>query len=426
MNLQRLRNDVEPEDAASFDSSTERLIIAIPNHVSARLSELDMRMVRSIPQGGNWKDIPIDIPSKRLEQIRESFRRGEGSRSTYYGRLRQDQPSYTISTYFSRPGNGCHIHYQQDRVLSQREAARLQSFPDAFHFFGSQSAVNTQIGNAVPPLLAYQIAQTLGAPGVFVDLFSGAGGMGLGFKWAGWEPVVANDIQGTYLKTYADNVHENIVVGSISDRSTFAELVKIAKTARKSGRPFWVLGGPPCQGFSTAGNQRSMEDARNHLAWDYVEFLRETAPDGFVFENVTGLLNMDGGAVFAAVRLAFADVMGTLHAAVLAADDYAIPQRRKRVILVGHKKANIRWQQPQALCALAASGDLVDQLPRSVSVEEALSDLPPIGPGEDGSRLPYATPPQTSYQAFMRGFMSPAEYLRRARENDRGWVARHS
>ena len=91
---------------------------SIANHIAPRLSELDIRMVKSVPEGGNWKNIPETIPSKRLEQIRESFKRGEGSRSTYYGRLRRCDPAYTISTYFSRPGNGCHIHYEQDRVLS--------------------------------------------------------------------------------------------------------------------------------------------------------------------------------------------------------------------------------------------------------------------------------------------------------------------
>ena len=86
-------------------------MIKIPNHYTPKLSDLDLQMVRAIPPGGNWKNIPVSIPSKRLEQIRESYARGGGSRSTYYGRLRPDAPSYTISTYFNRPGNGCYIHY---------------------------------------------------------------------------------------------------------------------------------------------------------------------------------------------------------------------------------------------------------------------------------------------------------------------------
>lgn len=391
-------------------SSTQEYELQIANHVAARLSELDMRMVMSVPEGGNWKNIPESIPSKRLEQIRASFLRGEGSRSTYYGRLRRGDPAYTISTYFSRPGNGCHIHYEQDRVLSPREAARLQSFPDAFEFLGTQGAVNTQIGNAVPPLLAYQIARTLGPQGVFIDLFAGAGGMGTGFKWAGWEPVLANDIHPIYLSTYAKNVHNNVLVGSISNAEVLEKLVVAAKQARSDGRPFWVLGGPPCQGFSTAGNLRSMDDPRNHLAWDYVRFLERAKPDGFVFENVTGLLNMEGGKVFAAVQEAFSSVMPSIVPAVLSAESYAIPQRRKRVILVGKKSSRSKlWVPPQPITALKPSTS--HPLAHAISVQDALDDLPALKPAGDGRRLPYQTAARTRYQALMRGQIDPEDYL---------------
>src|SRR3990167_2201890 len=133
----------------------------IKNHYSATLSSIDLQMVQNVPPGGNWKNIPTSIPSKRLEQIRHSYQNGGGSRSTYYGRLVASKPSYTISTYFNRPGNGCFIHYdsKQNRLISQREAARLQGFPDNFEFIGSKTNVNKQIGNAVPVILAYQIAK---------------------------------------------------------------------------------------------------------------------------------------------------------------------------------------------------------------------------------------------------------------------------
>ncbi|MEH0372452.1 Alw26I/Eco31I/Esp3I family type II restriction adenine-specific DNA-methyltransferase [Vibrio mimicus] len=380
----------------------------IPNHKSARLSELDMKMVMAIPEGGNWKDIPLSIPSKRLEQIRESFKRGEGSRSTYYGRLKNDYPSYTINTYFNRPGNGCHIHYEQNRVISQREAARLQSFPDDFEFVGPQGAVNTQIGNAVPPLLAYQIAKSLGEPGVFIDLFAGAGGLGLGFKWAGWTPLVANDIEPRALATYAKNVHSNTVEGSITDGDVFNELVSYAEKARESNRPFWVLGGPPCQGFSTAGKKRSMNDDRNRLAWDYLRFLECVKPDGFVFENVTGLLSMEKGKVFKDVVNAFASVMPKIDGYVLSADHFGIPQRRKRVFLVGRSDPEApSWVPPREI----TSSDSLDLTNRVISVSEAISDLPPLEAGEDGSTYSYICSPKTEYQKFSRGFISPEDYI---------------
>lgn len=383
------------------------------NHFSANLSELDMRMVRAVPEGGNWKDIPESIPSRRLDQIRESYARGEGSRSTYYGRLRRDMPSYTINTYFNRPGNGCHVHPTQDRVLSQREAARLQSFPDDFEFVGPQGAICTQIGNAVPPLLAFQIARTLGQPGAYIDLFCGAGGMGLGFKWAGWRPVIANDLEPRFVDTYRRNVHDAAVAGSITNPEIVEQLIEAAASARRLGKPLWVIGGPPCQGFSTAGNKRTMEDQRNHLAWDYVRFLERVRPDGFIFENVTGLLNMQGGKVFAAVRKAFSSVMPSLQGAVLSADDYAIPQRRKRVILVGRQDCNATpWSPPPTMTSTSPDAlSLFQSVQPSISVDEALGDLPPLGPGENGSNKGYISSPKTPYQALMRGRLSPDEYL---------------
>jgi len=381
-----------------------------------------MQMVHSVPEGGNWKDIPECIPSKRLDQIRKSFKRGEGSRSTYYGRLRRDRPSYTINTYFNRPGNGCHIHYEQDRVISQREAARLQSFPDSFEFIGSQGAIFTQIGNAVPPLLAFQVAKTLGAPGVFIDLFAGAGGMGLGFKWAGWTPILANDIEPKYLATYARNVHSETVVGSITEASVFDNLVAAGEAARADGRPFWVLGGPPCQGFSTAGNSRTMNDSRNHLFWDYVKFLKRVRPDGFIFENVTGLLNMHGGKIFELVREAFSSVMTSVTGFVLSTDEYAIPQRRKRVILVGQRNPfTLHLNLLEHLTSMETETLLFSVIQPSITVEEAISDLPPLKAGENGSGLSYCSDPKNVYQALMRGLISPEQYLSRIAFGKRLW-----
>ena len=70
------------------------------NHYASTLSDLDMQVIRCVPPGGNWKDIPESVPSQRLAQIRESYKAGKGSRSTYYGRLRPEMPAYTINTYF--------------------------------------------------------------------------------------------------------------------------------------------------------------------------------------------------------------------------------------------------------------------------------------------------------------------------------------
>jgi Alw26I/Eco31I/Esp3I family type II restriction m6 adenine DNA methyltransferase len=392
--------------------------IVIPNHLAPPLSDLDRRMVEAVPPGGNWKNIPTSVPSQRLEQIRESYAAGEGSRSTYYGRLHPDAPSYTINTYFSRPGNGCHVHYDfdggQHRTISQREAARLQSFPDRFVFHGSRAAINQQIGNAVPPLLAYQIARALPFRGRFVDLFCGAGGLGLGFLWAGWEPAVANDVEEAYLTTYRANIHERAIAGDIRESAVLGAVVEAALKARKARprMPLFVLGGPPCQGFSTAGNKRSMGDERNWLFRQYRTVIESVKPAGFVFENVTGLLNMEGGKVFEMIRGELEGLAKGLRFWQLRSEFYGIPQRRARVVLLGDQAGDIPAPPPAPVTrAPDDERTLFDPLPPWISVRQALSDLPPLEPGEDGSGKDYATPPAHPYQRLMRSLITPEEYL---------------
>lgn len=387
----------------------------IANHYSANLSKIDLEVAIAVPPGGNWKNIPHKVPSKRLEGIRASFAAGEGSRSTYYGRLHPARPSYTINTYFNRPGNGCHLHYDYDggqhRVLSEREAARFQSFPDRFIFVGPHTSVQKQIGNAVPPLLAFQIARTLPVVGQYVDLFSGAGGLSLGFKWAGWEPIVANDIDNNFLETYRRNIHPAAVTGDIRDSHIFRSLVEIITRGRRKGVPLLVIGGPPCQGFSTAGNCRSLGDARNHLFKEFKLLVETIRPDGFVFENVTGLLNMQGGAVFEMIRHELQILDNPLVPWVLKAEEYAVPQRRTRLFLMSLPK---RWKnvmQPAPSTSMEADVSLFSRTRRAISAEDALADLPPLLPGQDGSSEDYLSEPRNPYQALMRGRLDAGEYL---------------
>lgn len=400
----------------------------LANHYSAKLSDLDVQTALAIPPGGNWKNVPVTIPLKRLQTIRESFARGEGSRSTYYGRLHPDRPAYTINTYFSRPGNGCHLHYdfagEQHRVISQREAARLQTFPDDFVFHGSKVSINQQIGNAVPPLLAYRVAQQLPRIGCFVDLFAGAGGFGLGFKWAGWQPLIANDVEPHFLSTYKANVHSNVLLGDIRSTDVLAQLVSRVRSLRSRfpTLPLWVLGGPPCQGFSTAGKRRSLSDDRNHLFRSYIHVLDELKPDGFVFENVTGLLNMEGGTVFRALAEAFRPYAERFYHWLLAAEDHAIPQRRTRILLIGMNGREERpLVAPRVITAAPGKIGLFGGSVPWVTVQEAIADLPSLKSGQDGSHLSYASEPWSAYQALMRSLIEPGEYLDLMSSNARSW-----
>ena len=127
-------------------------------HECPRMSFTDMQIVQHIPPGGNYMDIPDSISTGRVMKFKET-----GGRTTTYGRLHPEKPSYTINTYFRRPNVGCNFHYSEPRLITPREAMRLQSMPDHWELvFTSQDARNTLIGNAVPPLMGHAIAWSVG------------------------------------------------------------------------------------------------------------------------------------------------------------------------------------------------------------------------------------------------------------------------
>ena len=131
-----------------------------PLHRRTRLSPLNLRRLRHIPPGGGMQDLPVHL---RVA----CHRRGAGliGHRFVYGRLAPDQPSATITARFDSFTRGKFGHPYENRNISLREGARLQSFPDTFEFIGNQESVAALIGNAVPPVLATalgrQIVRTL-------------------------------------------------------------------------------------------------------------------------------------------------------------------------------------------------------------------------------------------------------------------------
>ena len=126
----------------------------VTEHSTPKLSELDKMIIEHIPVGGNYMDVPDFVPSQRIKKFKET-----GGRTTCYGRLRPDKPSYTINTHFNRPNVGCNIHYKEKRLITVREALRLQGFPDNYKIKSStKRGKHTIVGNAVPPILSQAIA----------------------------------------------------------------------------------------------------------------------------------------------------------------------------------------------------------------------------------------------------------------------------
>lgn len=112
---------------------------------------------KAIPEGGNR----FDLARNRPDLLPECWRRKPTGTTDVFGRLRWDQPSLTIRTEFYKPEKGCYLHPREDRPITHREAARLQTFPDDFVFEGSKIEIARQIGNAVPPRLAEALARHL-------------------------------------------------------------------------------------------------------------------------------------------------------------------------------------------------------------------------------------------------------------------------
>jgi len=121
------------------------------------MSVLDREFVRHIPPGGNYTDIPDSVSTTRITKFKAT-----GGRTTTYGRLHPDRPAYTINTFFNRPNVGANYHHREERLITVREAMRLQSFPDRFTpQFTNQRSLHMQVGNAVPPLMGRAIAESV-------------------------------------------------------------------------------------------------------------------------------------------------------------------------------------------------------------------------------------------------------------------------
>lgn len=128
----------------------------VVNHEAAKLSKINMDRLSHIPPGGNWTDIPMEILPKGMQRARRS------DHTKRYGRVSPEGLASTILTKCD-PHWGAYFHYSQDRAFTVREAARIQTFPDTFHFTGSRVEQYEQVGNAVPPLLAAAIGGSLAA-----------------------------------------------------------------------------------------------------------------------------------------------------------------------------------------------------------------------------------------------------------------------
>lgn len=228
-----------------------------------------------------------------------------------------------------------------------------------------------------------------------VSLFSGGGGLDLGFEKAGFDIQWAIDNDKNAVSTYKANIGNHIICDDIN-------AIDLATIPHADV----VIGGPPCQSFSLAG-KRDVEDERGQLVWRYIQIIEHIEPKAFVFENVTGLLsakNAKGEKVIELLKSAFIEIGYSISTKVVNTADYGIPQKRKRVIIVGLRNREF-FEFPAATHCEDGSN-----LKRYVSVEEALGDLP-LAVSEEKETTKYLVEPQSEYQKIMRGKGEITEHI---------------
>lgn len=159
-----------------------------------------------------------------------------------------------------------------------------------------------------------------------ISLFSGAGGLDMGFERAGFKTIWANDFEPDACKTHEQWSTAQVVCGDVA---------KI--NAADIPDADIMLGGFPCQGFSLSG-PRKIDDSRNVLYRHYVRIVKAKQPMMFVGENVKGLLTMGNGQIIEAILQDFSDCGYDVYYQLLNAKDYEVPEDRERVIIVGFRK----------------------------------------------------------------------------------------
>ncbi len=204
-----------------------------------------------------------------------------------------------------------------------------------------------------------------------VSFFSGAGGFSYGFSLAGMKPVSGAEIDKDACSTYETNIGSTChnVDLSVVSPSFFVDIVT-------GHQPFAVIGGPPCQGFSTAGS-RNTEDPRNKLIFNYLRIVAELKPRWFIFENVEGLLTAGHGEAMSSLVHEFIKLGYSVRLEKVNFAAYGVPQTRKRVLIIGNS-LGLEFEFPEETFSFeSGKSKKRNGKPFSPSLDEALSGLGP-------------------------------------------------
>ncbi len=232
-----------------------------------------------------------------------------------------------------------------------------------------------------------------------IDLFSGVGGLSYGFAHNDdFEIIAANEILPNMAKAYSLN-HPTTKVYTEDIKYFNAEKVEKDLGIKVSEIDI-IIGGPPCQAYSTVG-KRLIDDPRGKLFQEYYRVLKEFNPKLFLFENVKGLLSMQDGELFKTIISLFESLGYKVKYKILNAADYGVPQIRERVIIIGSKlKSEFEYPEPTHYNPDGEVSLFKSNMKPYLTLEEAISDLPFIKTNEES--LEYVSEPKNDFQKLMR------------------------
>ena len=232
-----------------------------------------------------------------------------------------------------------------------------------------------------------------------IDLFAGVGGLSYGFsKDKRFKIIAANEILSTMALAYSLN-HPTVKMYTC-DIKDFNRKKVMSDLGVAAGKIDIIVGGPPCQAYSTVG-MRKKGDQRGELFQEYYRLLKEFQPKFFLYENVKGLLSMRGGKLLDTIIGLFESLGYCVKQELLNAIDFGVPQIRERVIVTG-TKLNTEFQYPSPTHFKTKSRPTLfaDSMQTYLTLEDAISDLPLINSGDES--FEYASEAQNNYQRMLR------------------------
>ena len=232
---------------------------------------------------------------------------------------------------------------------------------------------------------------------VTLSLFSGAGGLDIGFHDAGFRVVEMVELEKQFAETLELNSHDGGHLGPALVNCLDIRNFQPSQTLTVD----FIVGGPPCQSFSAAGRRAAgvtgINDSRGTLFEEYVRLLKQLKPQGFLFENVYGITGANQGKAWQDIQQGFSDAGYLISSRILDTADYGVPQHRERMFIVGSREKNFSFPRPTHGPDSASAREFYSA---GLAVNGTPGDLPAVGINGRYGPLLNEVPPGLNYSFF--------------------------